>query len=514
MTPHRTPDRAESAATGAASSAAGAGRLDRRRLLMVANPFPPLASGGNARQVRFARFLPEYGWDVTVLTVRAQGPAPVPEGLRVERAAAPGPDSLYRTARRATRAFRRTADRPGGGEEAVVSGDRVLPVEPTAEADLAHRSPSGREAAATSETGAGDPPRGVQRRSSRRGAVNDWLFVPDEWAGWIGPALMLGRRLLRDERYDAIMSSFPRPSTELVASILARESGLPWLADYRDPWATRHLRHYPTPLHRRAHYALEEWALHPAAAVTATAEPIAASLRHRFPLLADRVSVLPNGYDPFDDPSPPADLGEGFWLVHTGRLYGRSEQLRRVLHAFAALPPEVQLLFVGVEGGEIRRQAADLDVSERVHTVPFVPHHVALAYQRAADGLVLITGNAPEALSSKVFEYLAAGRPIFAFIPARSAARDLLDECGGAVIAAQNEPPDALLRRFVDQARSGAVPPPDGAAVARYDGRTLTRRLGALLDCLADQTEAHLGRRPAHSPAHPGAPVAGPGDRP
>jgi len=474
---------------------------------MVANPFPPLASGGNARQVRFARFLPEYGWDVTVLTVRAQGPAPVPEGLRVECAAAPGPDGLYRTARRAARGIRRAAARRSAPQEAVVSGDQVPPVESAAEADTADRSPSGR-AAATSETGAGGPPRGVQRRSSRRGAVNDWLFVPDEWAGWIGPAVMLGRRLLRSERYDAIMSSFPRPSTELVASILARESGLPWLADYRDPWATRHLRHYPTPLHRRAHYALEEWALHPAAAVTATAEPIAASLRRRFPPLADRVTVLPNGYDPIDDLSSPADLGEGFWLVHTGRLYGRSEQLRRVLQAFAALPPEVKLLFVGVEGGEIRRQAADLGVGERVRTLPFVPHHTALAYQRAADGLVLITGNAPEALSSKVFEYLAAGRPIFAYIPGRSAAADLLEECGGAVIAAQSEPPDGPLRRFVEQARSGAVPAPDDAAVARYDGRTLTRRLGALLDCLADQGEARSGCQPSDSPASPGASAA------
>ncbi len=504
MTSHPTPDRAE-------SPTAGADRR-RRRLLMVANPFPPLASGGNARQVRFARFLPEYGWDVTVLTVRAQGPAPVPEGLCVERAAAPGPDGLYRAARRAARGVRRTVDRRSAGEEAGCSGDQVPHIESAAEADSADRSPSGR-AAAASETRVGGPPPGVQRRSSRRGAVNDWLFVPDEWAGWIGPAVILGRRLLRDAPYDAIMSSFPRPSTQLVASILAGESGLPWLADYRDPWATRHLRHYPTSLHRRAHYALEEWTLHRAAAVTATAEPIAASLRHRFPPLADRVTVLPNGYDAIDGTFPPVDLGQGFWLVHTGRLYGRSEQLRRVLHAFATLPPEVKLLFVGVEGGEIRRQAAELGVGERVRTLPFVPHHVALAYQRAADGLVLITGNAPEALSSKVFEYLAAGRPIFAYIPARSAAADLLEECGGAAIAAQSEPPDGPLRRFVEQVRSGAVPPPDDDAVARYDGRTLTRRLGALLDCLADQSEARLVRRYADSPSRAGPPAGGPGDR-
>lgn len=451
-----------------------------RRLLMIANPFPPLASGGNARQVRFARFLPECGWEVTVLTVRTPGPAPVPDGLRIERASAPGPDSAYRTARRARRLLGRGGARTPRVAPREVAGPRPL------------------------ATDAGAPSPGPSRRFSRRGVLGDWLFVPDEWVGWIGPAVRLGRQLLRTERYDAIMSSFPRPSAELVASILARETGLPWLADYRDPWATRHLRRYPTPMHRRAHYSLESWALRAAAAVTTTAEPIAATLRRRFPPLADRVSVLPNGFDPLEEEAPAPMLGDGLWLVHTGRLYGRSEQLRRTLVGFAALPADVKLLFIGIEGRDIRRLAADLGVTDRIRTLPFVPHGEALAYQRAADGLLLITGNAPEALSSKVFEYLAAGRPIFAYVPEGSAAHELLTRTGGAVIGLQSASPDAPLHRFVEEVRAGTIPAPDPAVVAGYDGRTLTRRLATILDGLAD-------RRPHRVPgAAAAAPTGGP----
>ena len=74
-----------------------------RRLLMVANPFPPQVSGGNARLLRFVRYLPEYGWEVTVLAADVPGTAPVPPDLHIERAAAPGPEDAYRFARRLTR---------------------------------------------------------------------------------------------------------------------------------------------------------------------------------------------------------------------------------------------------------------------------------------------------------------------------------------------------------------------------------------------------------------------------
>jgi glycosyltransferase involved in cell wall biosynthesis len=471
-----------------------------RRLLMVANAFPPMASGGNARQLRFIRYLPEFGWEVTVLSARVEGPAPEPDGVRIERAAAPNPESLYGLARRMGAQARRAerlargrrqaapqpADVPGGGPAPAT--DVAAPAETPAPAAHASMQPGTPQAAANGTTTA--PPRGKQRRFSRRGALNDWLFVPDEYAAWIVPAVRLGRRLLESEPYDAILSSFPRPSTEVIASQLARDSGLPWLADYRDPWATRHLRHYPTALHRRAHYSLEEWALRPAAAVTATNRPIADSLLKRFPPLRGRVHVLPNGFDPLEEPAEVEPLGDGFWLVHTGRLYGRSEQLQRVLRAFAALPPDVKLLFVGIEGSQVREEAARLGVGDRVRTVPFVPHAVALGYQRAASGLVLITGNAPEALSSKVFEYLVAGRPIFAFVPTASAAHALLEEAGGAVCAPQDEPPDEYLRRFVEQARGGAIAAPDAAVVARFDGRELTRRLAGYLDCIVDQAAA------------------------
>ena len=82
----------------------------------------------------------------------------------------------------------------------------------------------------------------------------------------------------------------------------------------------------------------------------------------------------------------------------------------------------------------------------------------SLGYQRAADGLLLINGLRPESMSSKVFEYLHAGRPIFAISPHGSAARTLFAETGGAACVALGEPVGPALSAFVEGIRAGAAP--------------------------------------------------------
>jgi glycosyltransferase involved in cell wall biosynthesis len=384
-----------------------------KRLLVVANPFPPMASAGTTRVVRFLRHLPEYGWEPTVLTARAQGPAPVPPGVRVERAPVPVPAPLLRGGRRSTRA-------------------------------------------------------------------NQWLFVPDPFAPWVPGAVALGRRLLADEPFDAIFSSSPRPSVHVVASILARRSGVPWLADYRDPWTTYQFRRYPTPAHRASHRRLEAWCLRQAAAVTAVNRPIADDLLARHTFIRGRTHVLANGFDPAEAADDVA-LEPGFWFVHTGRLYGREEQTAAFLAALATLPQDVGALFVGVDESRVRPQADRVGLGARVRVEALVPHARSLGLQRTATALLLVNGRRPEAMSSKVFEYLHAGRPIFAISPERSAARALFADTGGAVCVTADEPMAPPLAAFVADVRAGAGPRVDAPALAPYQFGSLTGELVGIL---------------------------------
>jgi len=425
-----------------------------RRLLLVANPFPPMASGGTVRLLRFCRHLPDYGWQVTVLTAKSRGPEPVPDGLRVVRAAALTPDPAYALGRRLLRSGRGGVARSRG-----VAPGLGFPAPPGAALSLGPLT-------------------------SRQTRINDWLFVPDKYAAWVPAAVRAGRRTLAAAPFDAIMSSHPRASAHLVAAALAARSGLPWLADYRDPWTTNQLPRYATETHRRIHERLEARALHHAAAVTAVNEPILDNLLRAFPFLPAHHEVITNGFDagaPADD----VDLGPGFWLVHTGRLYLRMNEVRRFLEALAGTPDDVRVLFLGIEGDAVMAEARRAGVQHRVVVRPFAPHAQALGCQRAAHGLLLFTMAKQESLTGKIFEYLASEKPVFAVTPEGSTAQELLERAGLSAWADAEQPLDEPLRRFVDAVRSGSLPPRDRRVVEQYDGRLLTGRLASLLDAIA-----------------------------
>ena len=386
-----------------------------KRLLVVANPFPPMASAGTTRVLRLLRHLPALGWEATVLTAEAQGPDTAPDFVRVVRTPAIVPRQLLR-----------------GG-----------------------------------------------RRSA---GINAWLFIPDPYAPWIPTAVAGGRRLLAREQFDAIFSSQPRPSVHVVAAALARASHLPWLADYRDPWCDNAFRTYATRLHAAADLRLEAHALRAAAALSAVNQPILDGLLRRHPWLEGHAHVLPNGYDS-TEAAAAAELGAGFWFVYTGRLYKREQQLEAFLTALAGLPQDVKALFVG-DAARVRPLAAKLGIEDRVRVERLVPHAVALGYQRAADALLLMTGRRAESMSSKVFEYLDSGRPVFAITAPHSAASALLAEVGGGVTVEHDADVHQPLARFVADVRSTGGPVADADALARYDMVGVAAELAAVLNRL------------------------------
>ena len=173
-------------------------------------------------------------------------------------------------------------------------------------------------------------------------------------------------------------------------------------------------------MHEAADARLERHALRRAALLTAVNQPMLDVLVARHPHLAGRAHVLPNGFDPQEEAAEVA-LGAGFWLVHTGRLYGREEQTSAFLRAFATLPEDVHVLFVGAAGARIGAEAAALGVRERVRVEPYAPHALALGYQRAADALLLVNGRRPESMSSKV--YRVPGQPAGPCSPSRRRTR-------------------------------------------------------------------------------------------
>ena len=207
----------------------------------------------------------------------------------------------------------------------------------------------------------------------------------------------------------------------------------------------------------------------------------------REPRLRGRAHVIPNGFD-LAEAADEVALGEGRWFVHTGRLYGRLSQTEAFLAAFAELPADTRMLFLGIEPAVIGSIVDKLGLSSRVAVRPFVPHRHSLGIQRAADALVLIAGRQRETTTSKIFEYLSSGRPVFAVAPRESAVTDLLGEVGGGVSVPPGADLAPALLAFDGAIRAGSSPPVDMSALAAYDAGVLTGRLVEVLDGLVATT--------------------------
>src|SRR4029453_18090134 len=181
-----------------------------KHLLFITYHFPPELATGAIRPTKFCRFLPEFGWVPTVLSVdtrqyAATDPAGPPPSIRILRTGTrPSPRQLLLRARETYRGVRK------------FEGPR-LPMEQVHQTRVA-------------------PEEHGWRGRLRREALA-LLTVLDDEVGWTPSAFRAASRLVKDERFDAIITSGPPHSTHFVGLLLKRRFKIPWVADLRDPWS-------------------------------------------------------------------------------------------------------------------------------------------------------------------------------------------------------------------------------------------------------------------------------------
>ena len=452
------------------------------KLLLVSYYYPPMGGAGVQRALKFSKYLGEFGVQPVVLAAEdasyPQDPslaADVPAGLKVLRV--PYQPMLQRLLAR-----RNAASAPAS----------ALP---------AASSPSSRSAAAA--------PAHARWRDAALGLWAAAQF-PDDKAGWVRRALAPARALLRDERIEMILSTAPPIAAHALARRLAREAGLPWVADYRDLWADN--PGYLAPAWRRALDRRTEarW-LHQAAGVV-TVTP---GWQRRFEQqlgAATPVACIPNGYDEADFAALPAPSSApharvaadgAFRLVHTGSFYGPRDPatlldgLARYLQAAPATSAArtgarpLRLRLVGQIGSRFDAALAQFDARHPgvVERRAYVPHPEALAEMMAADALLLVVGAGPRdrlgavvagTLPGKVFEYLRSGRPILLLGDPQGDAAALLRQHGRGWVADETQP--AQIAEALAQMMAAPAPPaPRDAEVSRFERRALAGELAAFL---------------------------------
>lgn len=433
-------------------------------VLLIASYFPPGTSSGTMRTVKFAKYLPEFGWNPQVLTMSPEAYNPkrfdfslvsgLDPQLKVHRTAVWMPD------RALARLYKRI--RNFGGSPAITGND-----------------------------GAGKA--GAQQARKRRWLVSDfldWMHFPDDYGGWLIPGILEGRKLLRREHVDVLYSTAPSPVAHLIAMGLKRITGLPWIADFRDPWEVL----FPECIYvegenrmkRVAEIAVGELAVGAADLVIANTDLACEAFQKRFPRLpTEKFVTLPNGFDPvdFEDAQPTESEGAKLTVTYAGTFFADLRTPDETLQAVNELvqegrinPARFALKFVGC-GPVSAPQTPTLEI------IPRVAYLDSLRIMGQSDVLLLLQQSEKYRLQipAKTYEYMAVRKWILALAPDGSTAELVRRMPNGVVVApGRKEDLKSALSKFYRMfLEKKLYPVPQDEALARaFTRREQTRTLG------------------------------------
>ena len=458
-----------------------------RRALFVTLHFPPSRDIGAHACEQIARYLPLYGWDPVVLTrpkhlIESADPnyQRAFPGTIVEAGVLPHPISIYRRLKNLLRRNR--------GGESPSSG------------------PSGHLLPASRGEGARDPSpacgRGY-RGAAGEGRIRRWilslLHTPDIYTGWILPATVAGLQAIRRKQITHIISSGPFWTNHLVGLILARLTGVPWTAHYRDPWNQVPQTKPVSAMSAGIERWLEDLVISRADSVVCVTDTHASLLRKIFPdLPADKFVTIPNGFDgeeweAFNVPQP-TNAGRfvvtypGTFMMGTRSPRPLFRALRELIDAGDLNSNSLCVELFGTcdvaEGMRVSEMAAQYGLQECVQIDPPLSRPDTLRRMLSSDLLLLLAEGWALQIPGKTYEYLRAGRPILA-LTSDGALANLLRQTGGSWIC---DPADhsaivGAIREAHGAWMTGQTARrADAVLVADFDRRRLAGRFASLFN--------------------------------
>jgi glycosyltransferase involved in cell wall biosynthesis len=332
---------------------------------------------------------------------------------------------------------------------------------------------------------------GLARVGTQAALLGRRLLVPDENAPWSTLATPVAIRLVRRERIDVVLTTSPPPSLNLLGATVRRTTGAAWVADLRDPLTSHpHRRGYESQLARLKESTVGGVArlvASQANAIVAVSDAIAEEMRALEP--NGKVVTIANGCD-FDDFAGleyhPSDR---FRITHAGHFQGKRDP-KPFLRALAESGLEdVVVRFAGDFRAADRAYAEELGLGDRVELLGDVSRRRSLELQRDSDALLLLIpdsgGRGRGVVTGKIFEYLAAERPILAAVPPDGAAAQLVRDTGAGVVVPSDDV-DGLREALVDLHRRWREGTLDGTPLSPEWRERLSRsgRVEELADVL------------------------------
>jgi hypothetical protein len=403
-----------------------------KKVLLITYYWPPSGGAGVQRVLKTAKYLQSFGWE-PVVYAPADAAYPITDHTLADDIP-PGMEVIHGPIWEPYELYKRFTGK--GGQKAVYSGFLSEDKQPS----LTER-------------------------------LSVWIrgnfFIPDARCFWIRPSVRYLKQWLATHPVDAILSSGPPHSVHLIARGLQRASGLPWLADFRDPWTNIDfydqlmLSRWADRRHRR----LEHQVLRDANQVVTVSWTWAEELNA---LGATHTRVITNGYDHADFAGPAPALSPQFVCSHIGYL-NRDRNNALLWEAFGELSRDIPgfrddlcLRFIGKTDFITFQQLEAQGLSDRVERMDYLPHREVLSYTRSTQLLLLLVNNVPNVMGhipGKTYEYVGAGRPILAIGPEQADFARVIRETDTGVVCGfdQKEQMKRELLRMYQAYRAGRL---------------------------------------------------------
>jgi glycosyltransferase involved in cell wall biosynthesis len=395
-----------------------------KKVLIITYYWPPAGGAGVQRALKFAKYLPEFGWEPVILTVEnPDSPVDdtsllndIPKGTNVYKTKSLEPFELYKKF-------------TGKKSDSKIPNDVLL----------------------------------NKKNLSLKDRLAQWirlnLFVPDAKIGWKKYAVKKGLEIIKTENIDLIFTTSPPQTVALIGKKLSKLSGVKWIADFRDPWME--IVYYQnvsrTKLTKAVDYSLEKKVMNNADAIITISHDIADLIRGK--AKDQNVVVIPNGFDETDFELIELTKNDRFTISYTGSMSKDRvpcpliNALKRLIYSDGII--NIQMKFAGKFCSEFYELIDKENLTEYFIIQNFVPHKESTKILQSADVLLLVIDNVPNNkgfLTGKLFEYMGCRKPIFAVGPIDGDANTIIKEtdCGTMVDYDDNEGTYQSLKLMYD----------------------------------------------------------------
>lgn len=430
-----------------------------KRVLIITYYWPPSGGSGVQRWLKMSKYLPEYGWQPVVYTAKnAEYPVEDP--------------SLEKDVSPEVEVIRRPIVEPYNYYKKFLGIKKEQKV----------------KAGFIDETG---------KQKGWRKNLSVWIrgnfFIPDARCWWVKPSVKYLKSYLKEHPVDAIISTGPPHSMHLIAMKLKEELGIPWIADFRDPWTEidfydeLHLSRWAD--HKQ--HKLEHNVLTKADKIVTVSWTWAKGLGR---LGSRNVRVIQNGFDWENEPDKKAVLlSNSFSLTHLG-IIGPARNAPTLWQALLELKNELEgfdkalkIKLVGQVDQSVTENLKTCGLIENAEIITQVPHNEVKQIQESSQVLLLLINNSRNAkgiLTGKLYEYLASKRPILAIGPEDGDAAQLLKETqAGITVGFDNkEKMKEVIKGLYQQYLENGLPSNKSKEIEKYSRRALAEEYGRLLD--------------------------------